>query len=409
MIIKYTRDKYSLYYFDYVWLVYYIVIYTFNCAFDNMQMLSTIALFGASLLRESFKKYNSSIRLSKSNMNSCSVWYGVFFAFVAISYFWSSAIGIKHINMVTSLVQILVFFICVDWYVKSERELTVLMKCFCYATLFFAVVVLATSPVSTYNSLEFGAFTGMHRNTTGYILMFGCFFDLYYGKRFSKKYFYLMAIICFVVSLLTGSRKIIIGYLFAIAAFVFFQKNLKKFLRYLLLVIIMAIVIIPIGYQIPYIQETFGERMIAVFDEDVEDGSVEARDRAKELAVELFNESPVVGKGWNAVNANYGDFYDKDMSIYAHNNYLEIAADFGIIGIILFYWKFFTCTLFGLRNARKNDLATFLLICLVTVLILDVGQVTYLYLYMMTVCAILFKGINVLQKDSKGYKKIAED
>lgn len=388
--MKNKNNRMQLKAIDYVWLIYYVLIYTCSCAIDNSQKVLTMILPVVTFIALCVQgKY---VRIKKIERTDCAFWYGWFFIFVSLSYFWSAPGAASVVNTFTALAQALVLLLSIDWYVRTERELNILMHIFCWAAVIFALVVLLTSPPSTYGKLEFGSLTGMQRNTTGYILMFGSLFNVYIGYKDNKKLYYIMSVLCMLVSLLTGSRKIIIGYAIAVCLWVYWQKNMVKALKYFITLICLAIILIPVIYQIPFMQEVFGKRLLAIFDDTIVDGSVLARDNARELAKVLFKNKPITGNGWNAVYINYASYWgNKDRSIYAHNNYLEIAADFGIIGIILFYWKFFACEISAVMKARKDDASKFIAICIAVILILDYGQITYLYIYMISIFAILFK------------------
>ena len=125
----------------------------------------------------------------------------------------------------------------------------------------------------------------------------------------------------------------------------------------------------------------------------------EARNRARLLALELFRAKPVLGNGWNAVVSMYGYYFGRSGGIYAHNNYLEVAADFGIVGLVLFYWKYVKNIIYSFKGYKRSTLLRFSCICLATILVLDWGQVTYLYLYEMIIYAILFKFIQYIRKE----------
>lgn len=386
---------------DKVWLIYYTLIFIFSCAVNNAQMMLTICIFGICCLKQ-LQKRRGKVQQIKISDNA--FWYGLFYIFVVLSWLWSSDAGKTHSNMITTLIQILVFFVCLDWSIQDLDTAIVHVRCYCYASLIFALALLLTSPPSTYNSLEFGGITGMHRNTSGYLMMMAMYFDLFVMTKVSrrkKKTYLLMAVISFITSLLSGSRKIIVGYGIMLIGWIVMQKNVKKSLKILLLVVGGAVVLIPIAYQIPYIQNAFGSRMAAVFDDSIADGSIEARNRARLLAMELFGTKPVLGHGWNAVVSTYGYYFGRSGGIYAHNNYLEVAADFGIIGLALFYWKYIKDIIYLFKGYKKSTLLRFSFICLGTILVLDWGQVTYLYLYEMIIYAILFKFIQYIRKEER--------
>ena len=384
---------------DKVWLIYYAMIFIFSCAINNAQMMSTICIFGICCLRQ-LRKRRGKVPKIKASDNA--FWYGLFYVFVVLSWLWTSGVGKTYSNMITTLIQILVFLVCLDLSIQDLDTAIVHVRCYCYASLLFALVLLLTSPPSTYNSLEFGGITGMHRNTSGYLMMMATYFDLFVMTKVSrrkKKTYLLMAVISFITSLLSGSRKIIVGYAIMLIAWSIMQKNIKKSLKILLLVVGGAIVLIPIAYQISYIQNAFGLRMAAVFDDSIADGSIEARNRARLLALELFRAKPVLGNGWNAVVSMYGYYFGRSGGIYAHNNYLEVAADFGIVGLVLFYWKYVKNIIYSFKGYKRSTLLRFSCICLATILVLDWGQVTYLYLYEMIIYAILFKFIQYIRKE----------
>lgn len=387
-----TEEK--LQFIDWVWLIYNIIIFSFNVAFDNVQMISTILLFLISFICLCFK--GNTIQFHIFRWEDCSVWYGIFFLFVLFSYFWSSSLGRSQINMLTTLIQIFVFILCLDWYVKSKREVDILLNWFCISSVCFAFVILLTTNPSDYNSLEFGSFTGQHRNASGYILMFACFANLFNGWKRRERIYYFFSIVCIIVSLLSGSRKIIFGYLIAIVLWVYFQDNVKKVIKYSLLIIVVLSILIPVLYQIPYVRDTFGERLLAILDNSIEDGSVLARERAQTLARVLFKQSPIWGNGWNAVSANYATYWDRKMTIYAHNNYLELAADFGIIGVGLFYVRLFRNLFRCYLRAKVNSEYKFLFIGMSVILVLDYGQVTFSYLFLIWIFVFYMKYLQVL-------------
>lgn len=384
-----NKEKIQLKIYDIVWLLFYIALYTFNGLFDNSQIIYTAMLLLTSILH--LLSRGNYVRIKLINRTDCVFWYGIFYLYIVISYFWSSTGGRASQNTAFALVQSVIFLLCIDWYVRTERELEILMRWYCLASLFFAVVVLVTSPPSSYGQLAFGSFTGMQRNSTGYILMFAAILDVYRAITKKKKYYYFMAAICCVVSLLTGSRKVIIGYAIAVVSAIYLQKSIAKVIKSFLGIILLLIIAIPLIYQIPFMQEVFGLRLLAIFDDTIVDGSVLARENAKELAIALTIKSPIIGNGWNSVVSSYIEYWGGTESIYAHNNYLEVAANFGLIGIVLFYWRFATVLFKSWKCARVNIKYKLLTIVFLIVIILDYGQVTYCYLFMMTIFSIFLK------------------
>lgn len=377
--------------YDIIWMLYYSAIFLFSCAIDNAQMALTIFLTVICVMKQVIL-FDGRVKIARIYDNS--FWYGIFFLFVLCSRFWSTTEGIEYINLFTTLIQIVALLLCMDWEIRSLEKAIIHIRCFCYASFLFSLVVVLTSSPSTYNTLDFGMVTGMHRNITGYLLMMAACFDLFLASKVYKSYrkwFYMMAVLSIVVSVLSGSRKIIIGYAIMLICWLITQNNIHRGLKNCLLIVGSLLVLILLMYQIPYIQEAFGFRLMAIFDDSIVDGSINARNRAKELALFHFSANPILGKGWNAVASSYGEFYSRNSGIYAHNNYLEIAADFGIVGVILYYIKFLRTLLNCIKTYKRNSVMRLGVICFATILVLDWAQVTYMYLYLMIVYSILFK------------------
>jgi O-antigen ligase len=166
------------------------------------------------------------------------------------------------------------------------------------------------------------------------------------------------------------------------------QKSIEVTMKYFLIIFIAAAIIIPIAYQIPYIREAFGERLLAVLDDSIEDSSIMYRNIAKFNAIRIFIESPIIGNGWAAVR---NSFNFNGVSIYAHNNYLEIAADYGIIGAILFFTRNFVFGFKCFTKLKKNKAYLVGTILLMAMVLLDWGQVSYVYVYMMVIWGIVYK------------------
>ena len=101
------------------------------------------------------------------------------------------------------------------------------------------------------------------------------------------------------------------------------------------------------------------------------DGSTLLRMRFIEVGMDMFRENPLVGVGANnAIMFNGG--------LYLHNNFIEILANVGLIGFILYYSLYvvaFRKLWPHIKN--KNTLAGFVSIALILQLILDYGYVSY--------------------------------
>jgi O-antigen ligase len=92
---------------------------------------------------------------------------------------------------------------------------------------------------------------------------------------------------------------------------------------------------------------------------------------------DLFLKEPVLGYGLN----NFSILFAKILGEgYAHNNYIELLVDLGMIGTIAYYsfYAFIIGKLIGIRN-DLTGLRNFFLAFMLVLLVFDIGNVTYQY------------------------------
>lgn len=102
----------------------------------------------------------------------------------------------------------------------------------------------------------------------------------------------------------------------------------------------------------------------------------------------MFMEKPLTGQGLNTFMANYKRFKvpedGADYVWYAHNCYLQIAAELGIFGILSFLWLIGRMALISLKSWRliKDEYLRFLylgLFCGIAAFLMHSGVETSLY------------------------------
>ena len=152
-------------------------------------------------------------------------------------------------------------------------------------------------------------------------------FGLYFSLR--KKIYLALSIVILLANLLTFSRGgyfgLAAGFIFTALYFVISKKrNLKKLAIFLVLILILLISIIV---------SPIGKRAITSF--SLEEGSNKERFANWQQATGVIIDNPLgVGIGNYAYEIEPSAFYRKP--IYAHNLYLDIAAETGIINAAIF-------------------------------------------------------------------------
>lgn len=153
------------------------------------------------------------------------------------------------------------------------------------------------------------------------------------------------------VVLSTGSRGAFVS--IAIACGVIFIKescNSKKMIGSIILIIIFSLIVY---FIVPH-------RMLERFDyHNFFDDSNSLRFNLWKTALRIFESSPFVGRGANSM-INLGIFYGARINLMAHNTYLEILADYGMLGFVFWIVPFVSVLNSGIK--RNNFLVVGILI-----------------------------------------------
>ncbi len=165
-------------------------------------------------------------------------------------------------------------------------------------------------------------------NIVFFSLMGISFFDLKHEKRLKWTVFFLCAVLFFFLLITTASGAIM-G--FAVAMLFFLLFNLRKMLRTL---IAAALIIIAVLSVSPYARTYFRESFV-----DVQQ-SVNDRFGMWDAGWKIYKQHPVIGNGVNTFFQEFKYFRDDEdkylKGSYAHNCFLQMAADIGILGLLSF-------------------------------------------------------------------------
>lgn len=194
-----------------------------------------------------------------------------------------------------------------------------------------------------------------HYSTNGMLLAVGgiIFFTDYIHCRKKSNLFF--SILFTIALLLTGKRAHVI--FTALAIFVGFYVNAsddKKNRRInILLIVIAVIVFLFIIVQYVPSLATFVSR----FAETEEEGDITlGRTSVWRISLDIFKANPIIGIGW-------GQFINKGyLSYNAHNIYVQLLCETGILGSIAYYCFFiymFLKTWSLLKSLRENNEVSF--------------------------------------------------
>ena len=220
------------------------------------------------------------------------------------------------------------------------------------------------------------------------------FWNLQYSKS-RKEIVFLFP--CILVLLATQSRKAFV-FLFVGIAGIIITKNIsnERVISGIIKTIVGFLAVYYILRMASNVEAFQGivqrlEHMINTFTGSGKtDGSSVQRSEMVGLGIEVFKKHPIGGVGIGCTH--YETYNAWRIHAYLHNNFVELLAGGGILGLCSFYWLHCYTIGFLIRNGEKEQgLTSFLFIWIILQLITDYGMVTYYlksqWLYFAIICA----------------------
>ena len=306
-------------------------------------------------------------------------WYGMFIVLSLLSCLWADSVP-SVLYPISRMVQILAITYCMTLYIDSterlERYITALMA----ATLFMIFYIYIRTPRTRWFAGFLGQVTHYNTNDVGCALSVCVLFAFYEAYVRKKKICYALAAIAMLTAALTSSRKALLMCVFGVLMIVAFHYRERNYILRVLIFLTGLTTVIILIYRVPLLYGAVGWRLNKmvnyIMNEDASDYSLYTRQFFIDMAKRFFEEKPLLGIGLHNFSFRIRDY--SNVSAYAHNNYMEIAADLGIVGLIMYYW-FYAYLVLKLAkqmlNGHKNALL-FLPMMLLFV-VFEYGMVNY--------------------------------
>ena len=410
------------------------------------------------------------IRNKKINNIRVSFSWGAFVVWVLLSFIWASSMtnAIKFFKEIIQIAIISSGFAvyCSDKNnIKKALEFAAISSVF---MIFYTLVKTPIKEwITIYNTYKdiatdagrLGYSIGVHPNTMGALCVISIFLWGYVFKEKKIKTSILWIILSFFLLLFTKSRAafielFIIGYL----PIAFANLEWKKILIRTVIYIITILIFIGVSLNVPFLYRLYGSRFEGLSnflkynttvasnekkDDDIDnihikkantntntidteknnssdnkkdnikedplkkgDASVTGRKALITVGLQIIKDYTILGVGaGNYANIAYNN-YGLWREVYSHTNYIEMFADLGVIGFIIYYLPRFWVLIILVKKGiskRKDSLLIFLLSFCITYLALDFIRITYSseftqLIYTICFCYILIKEGNKKNK-----------
>ena len=270
--------------------------------------------------------------------------------------------------------------------IKSKKDVEMAMKLDLFAVFLCGVYVLLFLNTGDLADERLGQDQGpdsvWNANDIGLKMAIGYAICAYYYLKNKKNSVLLfpLALVLLVVAFFSGSRKVLfIIILFTAFLMVARSKGTKKVLFFFLATAFVfgsywAIMNVPILYEIIGVRI---ELLVAGLTGGDGGSSLEKRSFMVLSGLEWFLNRPWLGYGIDSFRALFGNL--TGWEVYAHNNFIELLVDTGIVGLLLYYslTAYIIKRLWKPALHDKELLALVLLIYTIISTIMDYAMVSY--------------------------------
>lgn len=269
----------------------------------------------------------------------------------------------------------------IDW--RKER-IDLVLKTLILSPLLLELRVISIGGVFAYMNTRM--VETISANTVGMCAAVAACLSLYYWMQGEKYKYGLLFVINTLIVILSASRKaliyeflpIMIVFVFNVKA-TFAQRMVRGFS-----VLIAGGVGLWLMMRIPLLYELIGRRVAGLFtllsgDVSGADGDSRARWFLIENGLAWIRQRPWLGYGIDNFRVLMHKHHPNwDIRYYAHNNYVELLVDTGIIGTALYYWNYVDMLAKGWRSRKTFENKELLIFGIFIALIVgEVALVSY--------------------------------
>ena len=317
------------------------------------------------------------------NIRSYTYWYLGLILYSIMTYLYSEDSGVVLESSYQLVVVIIITFV-ITYYLNDTEDFPIIINYFAFSGIILSAFLLNMGLISY--DLRFREDIFGNANAFALIITISeiCLVWLFfYGNKKLKWIYAPIACLMFYFLLLSGGRKFIIVsllFVYIIIILKYYKAQKKKLVLFTLLFLLILVGVYFAVFQFKPIYNVVGYRfeglMNAITGRGKIDLSTLRRERMIEFGLAAFKDKPLFGHGLDNYKVLY--FMKSGIYDYAHNNYIELLVDFGIIGFSLYY-GYFVYLIYQLRRI-KNDpsgLKDFFMGLLLILLVNDYGAVTY--------------------------------
>lgn len=331
----------------------------------------------------------------------------LFIVYSAFSITWSFFPDASIARVITFANQFACYFAAICLIRWGENRLSLCLSCFVASTFVSAVNVIVVQGITFQDERYSGdAISSGQLALTSALAITICIHRFIQTKRMM----HLIAAVCLSACLIltSGRRGFLIATIFIVLTMITNAKGFAKkyfaFFAAVITVMLLLLIVMTNEFLYSYIGVRLESFANHIFFGQAGDSSTQGRARLILFGMQLFFASPSIGNGIGSFENAFMTQH-ASWSTSADNNYVEILADLGVIGLLLYYIPFIFLLIKNIVNWReKNSLEKYAILCLISMCAVDFATVWFFskvgMLYIALLCEILH--------DSKTKKYLAD-
>jgi Lipid A core - O-antigen ligase and related enzymes len=330
------------------------IIPILNAGYDDPSIYYAVIILGSILIYKVIKQKNNTFLLSYNNSETYLV---LFIVWGALSFLWS----VSKTGTIIESIQILCFALIFHFIRNMDNDTQFRVVRIAEITGTFISLLGIFQYLFIQPSRIFGTFPWP--NPFGiYIAMLFIMLWSYNINVMSKKIYWIMSVIYLTTLFLSGSRGSMLCTLISLPLIFIYSKKdkiKKRLIDTSICIALSAVSIVFLMEIVPYTQK-IGTGLRGLLGSLIRKGdfassAVGGRLEFWKVALKLWVKKPVSGYGLGSYYTAYYTQYVNNgwYSRFAHNHYLQVGSELGIIGLILFLCFFIFC-LFSILKRFKN-------------------------------------------------------
>ena len=352
------------------------------------------------------KCYGGRIKLDKNY----TAWTASFAVLCLASILWAVSRN-QVADVMKNMIIRLVMLYCIRSQIKNRKDMDEMLWVFLLSCVFNAVylnVTFQTTKIQTSISVISSRIGNeiWNSNTIGMMMAVASLLVFYFlRKQTSKKkrnFLFIVLVLFVLTAVRSGSRKAILIVAAGSSIYLFLTAKGKR-IRTTLLLILGGLTAVYVLMEVPYFYDVIGWRLEGLLAKKTGVGTVDhstlLRLQLIDNGLRVFRDNFMYGVGIDCVRFLNGSMIGE--KLYAHNNYIELLADLGILGTFIYYFGYLFIWKNLLKHLRGNDNLNTLFITIMAILLpVEYGCVTYSDVMFQFLLMLIFTYISITKQES---------